>query len=77
MVLVTLWLLFAILIGVAAKARGRFGIGWFLLAILLSPLIAGVILALLPDLRTQALLEEIRGAGSVNEREVLSDKRGR
>ena len=77
MVLVVLWLLFAILIGVAAKARGRFGIGWFLLAILLSPLIAGVILALLPDLRTQALLEEIRGAGSVNEREVLSDKRGR
>jgi len=57
MLLLILWLAFAVLVGTAANARGRSGLGWFVLAILLSPLVAGVILALLLDLCTRALLE--------------------
>jgi phosphotransferase system glucose/maltose/N-acetylglucosamine-specific IIC component len=35
-----LWFAFAIVVGAAAKARGRDGVGWFLLALIISPLIA-------------------------------------
>jgi hypothetical protein len=51
-----LWLGIAIVIGVGAKGRGRSGIGWFVLAIFLSPLIAGLLLVVLPDLRLHDLL---------------------
>ena len=34
------WCLFAIAVGVAANARGRDGVGWFLLALIISPLVA-------------------------------------
>jgi len=34
------WVLFAIVVGVAANARGRSGPGWFVLALIISPLIA-------------------------------------
>ena len=63
MLLLIVWLAFAVLVGTAANARGRSGLGWFVLAMLLSPLVAGVILALLPDLRTRAMLEDIQKAG--------------
>ncbi|HYA07015.1 MAG TPA: hypothetical protein VEF90_14090 [Xanthobacteraceae bacterium] len=70
MLLLILWLVFAVLIGAAARTRGRNGVGWFLLAILLSPLFAGLILAILPDLRTRALLEDIRNAGRAADDEI-------
>lgn len=41
---VILWPLLAIIVGVAASSRGRSGIGWFLLSMLVSPLIAGLFL---------------------------------
>lgn len=34
------WLIFAVVVGVAANARGRSGFGWFLIALLVSPLVA-------------------------------------
>jgi hypothetical protein len=34
------WCLFAIVVGVAANARGRDGVGWFFLALIISPLVA-------------------------------------
>lgn len=34
------WLIFAVVVGVAASARGRSGFGWFLIALLISPLVA-------------------------------------
>lgn len=40
-----LWFIFAILVGVYASSKGRSGIGFFLIALLLSPLI-GLIIAL-------------------------------
>jgi hypothetical protein len=35
-----LWFAFAVVVGVAASARGRNGAGWFILALFISPLIA-------------------------------------
>jgi hypothetical protein len=37
------WLIFAVVVGVAANARGRSGFGWFLVALLISPLVALVL----------------------------------
>jgi hypothetical protein len=42
-----LWIIFAIVVGVTAGARGRSSFGWLLLAIFISPLIAGLLLAIL------------------------------
>jgi hypothetical protein len=41
------WLFFAVIVGVVAGQRGRTGFGWFLLANILSPLLAGVLLLVL------------------------------
>jgi cytochrome bd-type quinol oxidase subunit 2 len=46
-----IWGILAIFIGVAAEQRGRSGFGWFLVSLLLSPLMAGLLLALFPSLR--------------------------
>src|SRR6266852_1769818 len=56
------WNVFAILIAAAANSRGRSGFGWFLLAGVISPLLAGLFLLLVPNLTTQALPEEIAAA---------------
>lgn len=57
--LVIVWAILAVIVGAASGARGRSTAGWFLLALVLSPLIAGLFLLILPDLRTHRLLEEI------------------
>ena len=45
---VVLWFAIAIIVGIAADTRGRNGFGWFTIAVLLSPLIAGLLLLALP-----------------------------
>ena len=50
-----LWFLFSVLIGYGAKARGRDGLTWFLLALVLSPLIGLIGLLAVPDKRREAL----------------------
>jgi hypothetical protein len=52
MTLVLLWGIFAIVVAVAANSRGRNPLGWFLLACLISPLLAVILLALMPSQRT-------------------------
>ena len=42
------YILFAIIIGIAARGRGRSGIAWFLIALVISPLLALLLLVLLP-----------------------------
>lgn len=37
------WVLLSIVVGVAASSRDRSGFGWFVLALLISPLIAGLL----------------------------------
>ena len=38
------WFVFAIVVGVAANARGRDGVGWFFLALIISPVLALILL---------------------------------
>lgn len=42
------WVMFAVIVGVAANTRGRSGVGWFLLACVISALLAGLLLLALP-----------------------------
>jgi hypothetical protein len=45
---VLVYLGLAVVVGVAANTRGRSGLGWFLLALLISPLISGLLALALP-----------------------------
>lgn len=53
------WLIFAVVVGIAASGRGRSGFAWFLLSIVLSPLLMAILLALLPRLVNGLSPEEI------------------
>ena len=71
-----IWLVLTFVIGVAAERRGRSGFGWFLLALFLSPLIAGILLAVFPDKNLRALLEEPRRTSAVDDRALLQNIEG-
>lgn len=47
------WIIFAIAVGVWASNRGRSGIGWFLLSLVISPLLGFVLVAVSRDLRSE------------------------
>jgi hypothetical protein len=53
----------AIVIGVAASYRGRSGFGWFLLSLVISPILTGLLLFVMPrqnafdDIATLAMIE--------------------
>lgn len=50
------WVVFCVLVGKFASSKGREAVLWGVLALFVSPLIAFVIIALLPDLAEQARL---------------------
>lgn len=50
------WLVFSIAVGVWADSKGQGGIGWFFLSLIISPLLAGIFLALSKNLKAEALL---------------------
>ena len=56
---IVIWLVLAIVLGVAAARRGRSGLGWRVASLILSPLIAAIVLALLPDRRYEELLSRL------------------
>ena len=58
MELLFFWVIFAVLVGAFAEKRGRSGVGWFFLALLISPLIAFLVLLLIGENRDKA--EEIK-----------------
>jgi hypothetical protein len=49
-VLIFIWLALAVIVSVAANTRGRSSAVWDLLAIVISPLLAGLLLLALPRL---------------------------
>ncbi|MES2030882.1 MAG: hypothetical protein V4477_17005 [Pseudomonadota bacterium] len=49
MLIFLIWLLFALIVGVAANARGRNGPGWFLISAIVSPLIGFLFLMAIPN----------------------------
>src|SRR4051812_32620788 len=48
------WLIFSIVIGIGAGARGRNGFGWFLLSVVISPLLALIALLLVGSAKPAA-----------------------
>lgn len=46
-----MWLIFAVLVGVFASSKGRSGIGFFFLAVLLSPLIGFIVALVVSPIR--------------------------
>ena len=54
-----LWLFFCIWVGRAATNKGYSGILYFLFAFILSPIIAGVTLALFPDKKQNRRIDEV------------------
>lgn len=47
------WIAFSIVVGIAAGARGRSSGGWCVLALAISPVLALILLVLLPNLKGQ------------------------
>ena len=52
-IIIIAWLVLAAVIGAMASNRGRSGFGWFLLAIVTSPILAALFLAAAGDLRSR------------------------
>jgi len=59
-VLISLWLGLAAGVGFLANSRGRSGIGWFLFAVLLSPLIGLIIVLIMNNLVEEEAKERRR-----------------
>jgi phosphate/sulfate permease len=55
MELILLWFGLAVVVGVAASTRGRSGFAWFLLAVVISPLLAGLLVLAMPSVRMEAV----------------------
>ena len=46
--LIFIYLMLCVVVGVAANTRGRSGLGWFVLALVISPLVSGLLVLALP-----------------------------
>ncbi|UAA39745.1 hypothetical protein KIH87_05130 [Paraneptunicella aestuarii] len=53
------WLIFAILVGFYASSKGRSGIGFFIIAIVLSPLIGFIIALMISPVNAQMEMNAI------------------
>ena len=73
MELVIGWLIFAIIVSVIAKARGRTGFGWFLLSVLFSPLLMFLLVVCLPNLTLQNSVDAL-AKQVAQEADVASDR---
>jgi hypothetical protein len=71
---VLFWLIFAFVVAVAASARGRSGAAWFLVSIVLSPLIGLILVLVLPNLRHEQLLHTLAGRSAAPPRASLGGK---
>ena len=58
-VAVLIWLIVSMIVGVAAERRGRAGVPWIFAVIVLSPLIAAVVLAMMPDRRYERVRQRL------------------
>lgn len=54
MELVAGWLLFSVLVALLAVKRGRNGLGWFVISVLLSPLFAALLMLIMPNLASDS-----------------------
>lgn len=64
MTIVVVWLIASVVVGAIAGSRGRNGFGWTLLALLISPLLAGILALVLPSkVPGQEPLSVVAGTG--------------
>jgi hypothetical protein len=61
MTIIFFWVAFSIVVGVAANSRGRNGGGWFFLALLISPIISGLLVLALPRLNSASNAFQLDG----------------
>ena len=59
LVFVILWLILTLYVAVLARQRGRHFFGWLVFALLASPLMAGVVLLMKPDLAEKDFVESV------------------
>lgn len=59
---VFVWVVATVLVAVCANARGRSGLGWFLLSLVISPILAIIALLLMRNLRAEAAMEELKAS---------------
>lgn len=55
-----LWIIMCVGVGILADRRGRSGIGWFLISLVISPLIGGLIVAALGDRKIKGNVRELQ-----------------
>ncbi len=72
---IVIWLVLAIVIGVAAARRGRSGLGWLVASLVLSPLIAAIVLALLPDRRYEEALNRLAALDAAADPQVTARRK--
>lgn len=63
-----LWVVFAVAVGVLADKRGRGGVKWFFIALVISPLIAGVFLLVSEDLSAAKVRATSQPSGATHVR---------
>jgi len=54
MVAVLAWILLSVAVGIFATRCSRSGLGWFALSLIITPMLAGIFLAILPPLKTKS-----------------------
>ena len=58
--LIVPWLILAVIVGAAANARGRSPLGWTILTVVLSPVLAGLLLMFLPRLGNEPRADDAK-----------------
>jgi len=58
MTILVIWLVLSASVAAFADSRGRNSAGWFVLGVITTPVIAALVLALMPDLKRDAALKE-------------------
>jgi hypothetical protein len=83
MELVLFWFMFSIVVGVFAGTKNRTGFGWFILSLIISPIITFLLVAVLPrvsknlDSLEAKLLEakRLKDSGMITEEEYQSKRK--
>ncbi len=72
-----IWLVLAVIVGVAANTRGRNPVGWTLLAAVISPLIAGLLVLALPHhVETEHAVDDEALRQNINRAQAVGSQRG-
>lgn len=86
MELLVVWLLLCAVVGAAASSKGRSGVGFFLLSLILSPLIGGIVALIVPRIgptpvqvvespaQKLASLADLRDRGAITAEEYEAKK---